>query len=75
MDTREPVNIDLSSKQRAVVQQMQRDHEELSSLEARRDSLLARINANRGKLELIAELAAEYGSTGGSDGRDTDTAG
>ena len=56
--------IDLAPKQRAIVEQIQADRKELDRLEAMRDQLIARINANRGKLELIAELAEEYGQPG-----------
>lgn len=57
--------IDLTPKQRTIVQQIQEDQAELSQLEQRQTQLLARINANRGKLELIAELAEEYGQQPG----------
>jgi hypothetical protein len=54
-------SIDLTEKQRAIIAQIQADERRLVALESERDQALARLNANRGKLELIAELVAEYG--------------
>lgn len=56
-----PKNIDLTTRQRAIAQQIHEDQVELTLLEQRTTQLMARIHANRGKLELIEELTKEYG--------------
>lgn len=51
-----PGTIDLGARQRVVLAQLQQDQRRLAALNQERDTVIARINASRGKLELIAEL-------------------
>ena len=51
--------IDLGAHQRAVAGQIQADQQRLKELNEERERVIERINAGRGKLDLIAELAAE----------------
>lgn len=62
--------IDLTERQRAIVAQIQADEATLTRLREQEDTVLARLNANRGKLELIFELAAQYGDQSQNGGED-----
>lgn len=56
------MNIDLRPLQQQALQEIRECEAEIERLEQRKAQLLACINANRGKLELIAELAEKYGT-------------
>jgi cell division protein FtsB len=51
--------IDLGAKQRAIIVQLRQDQQRLAELDEERAQCLARINASRGQLDLIAELAQD----------------
>ncbi len=52
--------IDLGEKQRALVDLIQRDEGYLATLQKEIEAVKERLAANRGQLDLIAELAQEY---------------
>jgi hypothetical protein len=52
--------IDLGEKQRALVGLIQRDEGYLATLQKEIEAVKERLAANRGQLDLIAELAQEY---------------
>jgi hypothetical protein len=56
--------IDLGEKQRALVDLIQRDEGYLATLHKEIAAVKERLAANRGKLDLIAELAQAYGQPG-----------
>jgi hypothetical protein len=54
-----PQPINLSTFQRAIVEQLQQDQQRLLELNEERERVIARIHAGRGKLDFIAELAQQ----------------
>jgi hypothetical protein len=54
--------IDLGTKQRAIMQEIQADEAQLAQLQRMIEATTARLNGNRGKLALIAALLEEYGA-------------
>lgn len=56
----EPRTLDLGAKQRAVVDQLQRDQGYVAHLKQEIAVVRERIAAGKGKLDLLAELQAEF---------------
>jgi hypothetical protein len=56
-----PRTVDLVAKQRAIVEQIQKDEGYLATLRSEIAAVEARLAGNRGKLDLIAELSADAG--------------
>ena len=60
--------INLTALQRTITEQIRTDENSLAALRRQTDQLTARINANRGKLDLLADLmVASAGSQGQVD--------
>lgn len=59
------VHIDLSALQRTITGQIQVDEDALLQLRRQIDQLTARLNANRGKLDLLADLMVASGGEQG----------
>ncbi len=56
------MNIDLGPMQRSIVEALKQDAARLEELDKERAAIRDRMAANRGKLDLIAELADKYGA-------------
>lgn len=52
------VQINLTALQRTIAEQLRADETNLAALRRQVDQVTARINANRGKLDLLADLMA-----------------